>query len=104
MKISDVDIQGSSLYIKNTKTKEQRLEKLTEQDCVILNEHLLLLKKMKRYNPTGFLFPSKNGGLIGKNTILRKIKRACKELGITKNITNHLFRHYVVNTILDSTA
>jgi site-specific recombinase XerD len=104
MKISDVDLQGNILYIKNTKTKEQRLEKLTEQDCLVLNEHLLFLKKIKRYNPAGFLFPSKDGGLIGKNTILRKIKRACRELGITKNITNHLFRHYVVTSILDSTA
>lgn len=104
MKINDVDIQGNVLYVKNTKTKTQRLEKLTEQDCLILNEHLLLLKRIKRYNLTGFLFPSVKGGLIGKNTILRKIKRACKELGITKNITNHLFRHYVVTTILDSTA
>ncbi|MBU4312663.1 MAG: site-specific integrase [Candidatus Omnitrophica bacterium] len=104
LRVEDVDISSNTLYIKKTKTKTQRLTKLSHEDCLVLNEHMLLLKRKKLYSPEGYLFPSRAGGLTGRNTLLRKIKRGCRELGIRKNITNHLFRHYVVTTILDRTA
>ncbi len=36
--------------------------------------------------------------------MLEQIKKARKALGITKNITNHIFRHYVVTKITNKTA
>lgn len=104
MRVNAIDIGGNKLYVRHTKTGEQRLANLNQEDCLVLNEHLVILKKKKLYQPNGLLFPSKQGGLVGKNTVLRKIKRACKRLGIEKNITNHSFRHYVVTEILDHTA
>jgi integrase len=104
MKVADVDLSAEVLDVKHTKTGVERKERLEEEDCLVLNEHFIQLKKAKLYKPTGYLFPAKNGGLICKNTLLRKVKQAAKAVGITKNITNHLFRHYVVTSILDSTA
>jgi len=71
---------------------------------LILSEHFISLKKNKMYKLSGYLFPAKDGGLLCKNTLLKKVKQAAKAVGITKNITNHLFRHYVVTSILDQTA
>ena len=104
MKVEDIDLQGEKLYVKHTKTRVQRIERLGQDDCLVLNEHLIHLKEAGLYQPSGYLFPAKNGGLICKNTLLRKVKQAAKSVGITKNITNHLFRHYVVTSILSKTA
>jgi site-specific recombinase XerD len=104
MMVVDVDLEGEKLYVKHTKTGVQRIERLTVDDCLVLSEHLIGLKKAGLYQGTGYLFPAKKGGLMCKNALLKKIKQASKALGITKNITNHLFRHYVVTSILDATA
>ena len=104
MKIEDIDLRGEKLYVMNTKTKVQRTERLSQQDCLILNEHMINLKQNNLYKTAGYLFPSMKGKLLGQNEILKKIQRATKAVGITKNITNHLFRHYVVTSILDQTA
>jgi integrase len=104
MKVGDVDLSAALLYVRHTKTGVERKERLQEEDCLVLNEHFIHLKAAKLYKASGYLFPSKTGGLICKNTLLRKVKQAAKAVGITKNITNHLFRHYVVTIILDNTA
>lgn len=104
MLVSDVDLAGEVLYVKHTKIKEQRRERLSREDCLVLNEHILLLKNKGLFKPDWPLFPSRNGKLKSKDLLLLKIKKACQELGITKNITNHSFRHYVVTSILDKTS
>lgn len=104
IRVNDVDLENQILYTLQAKT-EPRINRLSEEDCLVLNEHIILLKEKRLYRPSGFLFPPiKKGKLVSRNTMLRKIKRACKDLGITKNITNHSFRHLVVTTILDKTA
>lgn len=97
--VNAVDLEGEKLYVCKTKTKEQRIVDLSKQDCLILNEQLILLRNLKLYHPNGYLFSSLKGNLLGKNKVLENIKRACRELGIRKNITNHSFRHYVVTSI-----
>ncbi len=104
MRINAVDLAGNILYVRKTKTKEQRAARLSQEDCLVLNEHIILLKDKGLYHPTGFLFPSSKRNLIGKNKILEKLKKARTALGITKNITNHSFRHYVVTKITNETA
>jgi integrase len=49
MKVQDVDLSAEILYVKNTKTRVERRERLQEQDCLILNEHLIYLKKSGLY-------------------------------------------------------
>lgn len=103
MKISDIDLENRLMYVQHTKTDEPRQETLTEEDCIVLIEHLSLLKKLNKYSPAGFLIPSKRSGKpVSRNTLLKIVKRASKELFITKNITNHIFRHWVVSSILNS--
>lgn len=104
MKVRDVDIEGNVIYIINTKTKTQRVATLKETDCLVLNEHIILLKKLNRYSFNGYLFPSRTGNVLGKNRMLEKIKKAARALGIKKNITNHLFRHYIVTRITNQTG
>ncbi len=104
MRVEEVDLLNERLYVKHTKTGEQREERLNEQDCLVLNEHFIHLKKAGLYHPKGYLFPSQKGELICKNTLLRKVKQAAVAVGVTKNITLHLFRHYVVTSIMDATG
>jgi len=102
--IDAIDLKGEKLYIRKTKTKEQRVVSLSREDCLVLNEQIILLKKQNLYKSKGYVFPSREGNLVGKNKILELLKRACRAEGITRNITNHSFRHYVVTSILDNTA
>ncbi len=104
MKVNDIDLPGARVYIWTTKGDEPRMARLDQQDCVVLNEHLLYLKKLGLYDPKGFLFPSRNGGLKNRDVLNLKLKKACGELGITKKITCHTWRYFVVTSILDKTA
>lgn len=100
----DIDLENKIIYIRHAKTGERKHD-LSEQDCVVWNEHFLLLKKMKKYSDVGLVYPPlgiSKSGYIGKNILLYHLKRSCKELGIQKNIYNHLFRHWVATKILQS--
>lgn len=105
MLVKDFSFENEILYIQKAKT-EPRVAKLTQEDCRVLNEHIILLKKMKKYDPDGLLYPPFHEGarFVGSETLNNRLKRACRDLGITKNITPHLFRHWVVTNILDNTA
>jgi integrase/recombinase XerD len=100
MLISDIDLDNKIMYIRHTKTDEQRQAALTEQDCVVLNEHFILLKRLGKFSDSGVLIPPQRGDITSRNTLLRIVKEACKNLGIAKNITNHSFRHWIVSKIL----
>ncbi|MFH1622816.1 MAG: tyrosine-type recombinase/integrase [Candidatus Omnitrophota bacterium] len=102
MRVSDIDLESKIMYVQHTKTDDPRQENLTREDCIVLNEHFILLKKLKKYSSDGLLIPPRRGTIVSRNTLLRIVKKASKELGITKNITNHIFRHWVVSTILNS--
>ncbi len=99
MLISDVDLENKIIYIRHTKTDEQRQASLTDQDCVVLNEHFIILKNLGKFSGSGLFVPARRGKVSSRNTLLRIVKEACKNLGITKNITNHCFRHWVVSEI-----
>jgi len=104
MKVKDVDVAGARVYIWTTKGDEPRTARLDAQDCMVLNEHMLYLKKRGLYALNGYLFPSRNGGLKNRDALNLKFKVACQELGITKKITCHTWRYFVVTSILDKTA
>ena len=104
MLVKDFIPENEILYIQKAKT-EPRTAKLTQEDCRVLNEHIILLKKIKKYNPDGLMYPPLiKGNFIGSETLNNRLKKACKDLKIAKHITPHLFRHWVVTNILDNTA
>lgn len=106
MAVGDLNLENRTLTVRHTKTGVERLAKLTDDDCMVLNEHILFLKRTEQYKPDGLLIPPQKKGArdIGRNTLLRWVRKACKELGINKHITNHSFRHWVVTAILDKTS
>ncbi len=109
LKINDVELDNERIYLYKHKDKEEGVKKLAKMDCIVLNEHILYLKRHKLYSPFGWLFPSKvkddqgrlKGISIGKDTIRKILKRAMKELGITRNYYPHLLRHFVVTYLKD---
>ncbi len=101
MKISDIDLQRERIRVFHYKQKEQKEYALLKDDLIILNEHFILLRKLKLYEDDGCLFPTRTGGIKQKDVVRLKIKKAAKELGISKNLTNHIFRHYVVTRLKD---
>ena len=104
------DIDFANKLIKLLRTKEdQRMFSLSDEDIAVLTEHILILKKMNKYEPNGQVFPNiarkrKAGtlGIICKNNLYKVIKRACTDLGITKHITPHKFRHAVSSELKHS--
>lgn len=109
LKINDVEFEGERIYIYKHKVKEEGVRKLTETDCLVLNEHILYLKRHKLYSPFGWLFPSKvkdkdrclRGVPIGKDTIRKILKKATMNLGITRHYYPKIFRHYFVTSLKD---
>ena len=106
MSVSDINLENMTLTVRHTKTGVERLAKLTDDDCMVLNEHILFLKRTEQYKPDGLLIPpqKKEARDIGRNTLFRWVRKACKELNIRKHIINHSFRHWVVTAVLDQTA
>lgn len=106
MSVSDINLENKTLTVRHTKTGVERLAKLMNDDCTVLNEHILFLKRTEQYTPNGLLIPPQKKGAkdIGRNTLLKWVRKACKELNISKHITNHSFRHWVVTAVLDQTA
>ncbi len=99
--ISDVELDNKRIILRHTKTGEDEFF-LTDEDCLVLNEHIILLKNIKKYKPNGLLHPPLKKGKLGflsKNLLLRYLKIACNELRITKPITLHSFRHMVVSNL-----
>ncbi len=78
MLITDVNLDNKTLTIRHTKTGKERLERLTNDDCLVLNEHILFLKRTNQYNPDGLLIPPQNkeGKYMERNTLLTWVKRA----------------------------
>lgn len=102
--ISNFEISNQRLIIPYAK-KGGREHHLTKNECIVLQEHILLLKRMKLANPSGLLYPplkQTKSGYVCKNNLLRILQdKACKELGIEKHLTLHSFRHRVVTELLD---
>ncbi len=101
MKVSAVDLERKRIRVMHYKQKVEREYPLEDEEVNILNEHFILLKKLGLYKIDGLLFPTRTGGMIQKDVVRLKIKKAAKELGIAKNLTNHIFRHYVVTSLKD---
>lgn len=102
MKVSAIDLERKRIRVMHYKQKVEKEYSLNDEEVNILNEHFILLKKLGRYKADGFLFPTRTGGMIQKDVMRLKIKKAAKELGIKKNLNNHTFRHYVITTLKDS--
>jgi|GEM_PF-3188992 integrase len=103
MSISNIEILNQRLIIPYAKTGA-RPHHLTDKECIVLNEHILLLKRTKQYKPGGLLYPplrKTKSGYISKNTLLLLLQKACEELKIEKHLTLHSFRHRVVTELLD---
>ncbi|MBI5144607.1 MAG: tyrosine-type recombinase/integrase [Candidatus Omnitrophica bacterium] len=106
MAVSDVNLENRTLTVRHTKTGVERLAKLTDEDCMVIHEHILFLKRTDQYKVDGLLIPpqKKEARDIGRNALLKWVRKACRELNISKHITNHSFRHWVVTAVLDQTA
>lgn len=102
MIVSDIDFDRERIRVKHYKQKDAKEYALDQEMLTILNEHIILLKKRNLYRKDGFLFPSRTGKMKNKDFLLNKLKKAAKELGIEKNITNHIFRHSAITEMLDA--
>lgn len=98
---NDIDFNNKVMKLLSTKV-EQRMFRLDDEDIIVLTEHILILKKMNKYDPNGYVFPNiapkrkeETKPIICKNNLYKAIKRACVALEITKHVTPHTFRHAV---------
>ena len=103
MLVSNVEISNNRIIIPYAKTGA-REHHLTDKECIVLNEHILMLKRIKKYKPDGLLYPplkKSKSGYISKDACLLLLQKACRDLKIDKHLTLHSFRHRVVTGLLD---
>lgn len=98
---------GEAVGVKDTaKTKSSyRTINLSDRSVAILKELIHENKKTKlmdrRYIDRGFIFTNFRGNPLSKSSINRQIKQAAAEVGITKKITTHTFRHTHISILFE---
>jgi len=93
---SDVDLQGATLRIT---AKDGFAPKDYEEREIPLPPDLVrILRKLSR--DSDWVFSSRNGSRLGRNEMLRRLKKVAERGGI-KNTTLHKFRHTYATRLLE---
>jgi len=95
IKISDIDSNRMTIFIKDAKGKKDRL--------TILSDHLLIELRIyyKLYHPKEYLFENAEGNELSSETVGAIVKQAAKRAKLTKRVTSHMLRHSFATHLLE---
>ena len=95
LKLEDIDGQNSTLLIKNSKGRKDRVTIVSAQ----------LIKQLriyyKTYRPKVYLFEGENGGQYSGASVAKIVKKAAKKAGIAKAVSPHMLRHSFATHLLE---
>lgn len=97
LKLSDVDLDRNTIYVKNGKGRKDR-------NCP-LGERIrpMLLNYAQTYQPKVYLFEGEEEGQRYSATSVRQfLKRSCAAAELTKHITPHTLRHSYATHLLEN--
>lgn len=87
IELKNINIEKNSIYLSYTKTHEPRTVFLQETTLKALESYL------KWHNGSNYLFISKNGLKLKRDSIYHFLEQIKKDLNITQSITPHKWRH-----------
>jgi site-specific recombinase XerD len=95
LKKGDIDMNRKQIKVAKGKGKKDRMTVLS----AFMGE--LLVKYVKEYKPTYWLFESPNRTQYSASSIAMIIKKAAKKAEITKHVTPHVLRHSFATHLMD---
>jgi integrase/recombinase XerD len=102
LKLKDVDLEKRTIYIENSKNREDSFIPFPESLVKPLKKYI----KQHFYNmpQDSYLFPNLYGERLSRETFLKNLKRYGKKAGIP-HVTCHLLRHsFAVNCLLNGAS
>lgn len=104
IKLDDINFDKRELKLYISKTNSIIIQPLSEQDLLVINEHILILKKLGIASSDGYIFPNiakkrkpHLPNIITKNNLYNWLKKVALRLGINKKVNPHSFRHSLVS-------
>ena len=97
MKTVDIDLKNYTALVKSGKGDKDRLIILSKHASRDIREYL-----RKRYTPSDYLFPSRNGGRLSTRYVQKMIKEYAHKAKIGKKVTPHVLRHTFATHMLEN--
>jgi integrase/recombinase XerD len=95
LKITDIDKNRKSIFIRDAKGKKDRYTLLSKKLIPYLDRYIT------EYKPKLWLFEGQDGGQYSQRSIQAVLTEACKIAGITKKATVHTLRHSFATHMLE---
>lgn len=96
MKITDIDYERNTIWIRNSKSNKDRQVQLAFQIQELIKQYTL------RYKPKQYLINGMNGGKYSSASIQKMIKATARRAAIVKDITPHTLRHSFATHLLEN--
>ena len=96
MKITDIDYERNTIWIRNSKSNKDRQVQLAFQIQELIKQYTL------RYKPKQYLINGMNGGKYSSASIQKMIKATARRAAIVKDITLHTLRHSFATHLLEN--
>lgn len=98
LKISDVDLSESIIYIHSGKGDRDRIVIIPRECKDLLSEYLP--QRFRSSNGSDALILSRRGSKFDSSTIERIVRKLGKDAGIGKKVTPHVLRHTFATAVL----
>lgn len=92
----DLDIDRSQIHIKKSKGRKDRTVMMSEVIKPLLHNYIL------SYKPKTHFVEGHNGAQYSASSVRQFLRKACKEAGISKDVTPHTLRHSYATHMLEN--
>jgi integrase/recombinase XerD len=96
LKIKDLDLEGLTIHLKETKGRRDRITILPEKITIDIRRFIF------GKNSNDYLFESEMGGKLSQRTIQKIFEKALLISGLEKNATFHSLRHSFATHLLEN--
>ena len=101
IRVSDVDLAGSRIYIESGKGDKDRYVVFPAKFGLVLRSYIKYLAERERYKGD-YLFPSRQRDRISERTVQLLVSSYARAAKITTRVHPHLFRHQMLTHLTKS--
>lgn len=96
LKVTDISLSSKEIRVRNGKGNKDRVTFLSNNAAYYLGKYLSV-----RVNDSEYAFNSSHAGNISPRSIQRMVIKYAREVGITRKISPHAFRHFTATNLLN---